>query len=202
MKKIISAILALSCVLCLFASCKKEAEVLTSGDYNYIVLEDGTAKITKYIGTSEEIEKTVPSQLDGKDVTVIGAEAFKGAQGITVLYFPDELLEIEAHAFEESSVKKAFMNRARNLKKIGESAFYKCENLVQADMPASLEAVEAQAFGCCPRLKVATFRGNDAKIDDFAFDACPKLTVYAKEGMKSIEMYALTHNFEFKYIAI
>lgn len=202
MKRIISVVLALASVLCLFASCKKEDKVLVFGDYNYVVLEDGTAKITKYIGTEDEIEKTVPSELDGKTVTVIGEEAFKGAMGITILNFPEGLLKIEAHAFEESSIKKAFMNYSRQLTEIGESAFFNCPNLVQADMPASLEAVGNEAFGSCPELRVATFRGNDAVIDEFAFDACPNLTIYAKDGMKNIELYALSRHFEFKYISI
>ena len=64
MKKIIAVIMALACIVCVFASCGKKDDTpkeLASGDYTYIVLEDGTVKITKYNGTSDEIERDLPS---------------------------------------------------------------------------------------------------------------------------------------------
>ena len=106
MKKIIAVIMALACIVCVFASCGKKDETpkeLTSGDYTYVVLEDGTVKITKYNGTSDEIERDLPSEIDGKTVTVIGKEAFAGAEGLTVVNFPTGLVKIEERAFAESS---------------------------------------------------------------------------------------------------
>lgn len=202
MKKITAVILALACVICLFAACDKqpEAKELTSGDYTYTVLEDGTVKIVKYNGTSDEIERDLPSEIDGKTVTVIGKEAFAGAQGLTVVNFPTGLVTIEERAFAESSIKKAFMYRSRNLKEIGAEAFAKCPNFVQADMPASLETVGAKAFYYCTKLKVATFRGDTQGIADFAFDACPSLVIYTKEGMNNVAAYAEKNLIELKYL--
>lgn len=177
MKKIIAVIMALACIVCVFASCGKKDDTpkeLTSGDYTYVVLEDGTVKITKYNGTSDEIERDLPSEIDGKTVTVIGKEAFAGAEGLTVVNFPTGLVKIEERAFAESSIKKAFMYRSKSLKEIGAEAFSKCPNLVQVDMSSSLETVGEKAFFYCTKLKVATFRGNTPNIADFAFDALPE----------------------------
>ena len=44
------------------------------GDYEYEVLSDGTIKILKYKGAGSILE--IPSQIDGKQVTNIGQEAF------------------------------------------------------------------------------------------------------------------------------
>ena len=44
--------------------------------YTYTILTDDTVKITKYKGTDESI--VIPSEIDGKKVTVIGSSAFYG----------------------------------------------------------------------------------------------------------------------------
>ena len=78
MNKIIAVIMALACIVCVFASCGKKDDTpkeLTSGDYTYVVLEDGTVKITKYNCTSDEIERDLPSQIAGTTVNVIGNDA-------------------------------------------------------------------------------------------------------------------------------
>jgi hypothetical protein len=204
-KKIIAVIMALACIVCVFASCGKKDDTpkeLTSGDYTYVVLEDGTIKITKYNGTSDEIERDLPSEIDGKTVTVIGKEAFAGAEGLTVVNFPTGLVKIEERAFAESSIKKAFMYRSKSLKEIGAEAFSKCPNLVQVDMSSSLETVGEKAFFYCTKLKVATFRGNTPNIADFAFDACPSLVIYTKEGMDKVIAYAEKSLIELKYLTV
>lgn len=110
MKKSLSIILVIAAVLTVFCSCSKESKPMTSGDYTYVVLEDNTAKITKYNGTEEVIELDIPSSFDDVTVTVIGAEAFAGVQTIKVVNFPETLIKIEENAFKGSSIKKAFMH--------------------------------------------------------------------------------------------
>ncbi len=202
MKRIIAAALALISVLCLFSSCKKEDKVLTSGDYSYVVLEDETVKITKYNGTQDILELTIPSEIDGKTVTVIGKEAFAGATGLTIVNFPEGLLELEERAFADSSVKKAFLNDSRQLKEIPSEAFRNCLELVQVDMPASIETVKDEAFCYCLNLMSVVFRGNTAGIERLAFDACPKMKIYTKEGMDNIIRFAEENDIEWKVVNI
>ena len=49
-------------------------EYLISGDFEYAVLEDGTAEITGYLGSGNTV--TVPGTVDGLSVTSIGSRAF------------------------------------------------------------------------------------------------------------------------------
>ena len=49
-------------------------ETLTSGDFEYLLNDDNTATVSRYIGTDEEV--VVPSALDGHDVTTLGGGAF------------------------------------------------------------------------------------------------------------------------------
>lgn len=66
------------------------------GDFEYEVLEDGTAKITKYTGDAAEVE--IPSEIDGHQVTVIGSVAF-GWSDITSATIPEGVVKIEGEAF-------------------------------------------------------------------------------------------------------
>ena len=82
-KLLIALLLA---VLCLFACAAAEEPVeYTSGDYRYVLLEDGTAKITRYTGTAETLD--VPEVLDGYRVTGIGDYAFFYCESLTSIIF-------------------------------------------------------------------------------------------------------------------
>lgn len=48
------------------------ASAETSGDYEYTVLDDGTAQITAYNGN--EVNLVIPSTIDGLTVTVLDAK--------------------------------------------------------------------------------------------------------------------------------
>ncbi len=195
MKKTLSIILILAAVLTVFRSCgtKGESKPIESDEYTYVVLEDGTAKITKYKGTEAVVELNIPDAFEDVTVTVIGAEAFADVQTITVVNFPKSITKIEERAFAGSSVKKAFMHRS-SITEIGAYAFTECTKLVQVDMPSTLTTVGEKAYSRCGMLKVATFRGDTANIDKFAFDACPKVKLYVKETMKNVINFANTYH--------
>ncbi len=199
MKKILSLVLVFAAVMTLFCSCKSnpngESKPIEADDYTYVILEDNTAKITKYNGTQDVVELEIPSSLGESTVTVIGAEAFAGVQTITVVRFPDTVTKIEERAFAGSSVKKAFMHRS-SITEIGAYAFAECKKLVQTDMPATLTTLGEKAYYYCDMLKVATFRGDTANIDKFAFDACPRVKLYVKDSMQNVIKFANTYNIE------
>lgn len=196
MKKVLSVILVIAALLTVFCSCSKESKPVTSGDYTYVVLEDNTAKITKYNGTEEIIELDIPEALDDLTVTVIGADAFAGVQTITVVRFPETLIKIEENAFKGSSIKKAFMHTCSELVEIGAFAFSECPNLIQADMGRNLQTVGERAYALCPNLKIINFRGNTETIDMFAFDGCPNVKIYTKEANNKVISYANTYHLE------
>ena len=66
-----------------------EDDVLRSGDYQYRVLEDGTAEITYYFGRDSEVH--IPETLDGKTVTSIGDLAFSQNNSLTSIELPDSV---------------------------------------------------------------------------------------------------------------
>lgn len=196
MKKILSIVLVIAAVMTLFCACNNgESKPIEANEYTYVILEDGTAKITKYTGTEAVVELNIPEAFEDVPVAVIGKEAFAGVQTITVVNFPKSITKIEERAFAGSSVKKAFMHRS-SITEIGVHAFSECKKLVQVDMPSTLETIGERAYYYCDALKVATFRGNTANIDKFAFDACPKVKIHVKESMQNVIDFANTYNLE------
>lgn len=95
-------ILALLLCLCLCPVARAEREtpepeVFTNGDYTYILLEDGTAEITKYRGTVEDL--VIPESLNSVPVTGIGDHAFSMRFNLTSVTIPDGVTTIGHSAF-------------------------------------------------------------------------------------------------------
>ena len=88
MKKMLVVLLTLliACSLS-FALAEEEPTVYTSGDYKYVLLEDGTAEITDYKGRAKEL--IIPSELGGYRVTAIGDRAFYYCSVLTSVSIPD-----------------------------------------------------------------------------------------------------------------
>ncbi len=90
MKKILSAALF---TLLLFSlslpACTEETEPesFKSGDYAYIVREDGTAQITSYGGDGHDI--VIPNKLSGYPVRAIGDDAFSECPNLTLTVVRD-----------------------------------------------------------------------------------------------------------------
>ncbi len=104
LKKSISMALALLMFVTVFSIVpltagaeEKEDAVYTSGDYNYLLCEDGTAEIIGYKGSDQKI--VVPSKLDEKDVSVIGTAAFGENKTLTGVTIPESVKYIDDFAF-------------------------------------------------------------------------------------------------------
>ena len=75
---LILALLGCSCVL---GESEAGTQKLSCGDYDYVLLEDGTASITGYHGSAAEL--SIPEELDGRRVSSIGDYAFIGCTTLT-----------------------------------------------------------------------------------------------------------------------
>ena len=76
---------------------------LTSGNYQYKVLDDNTICISRYIGEEENI--TIPAKINGLTVTTIGTGAFVQT-GMGSLNIPASITDIKPNAFKLSGFNK------------------------------------------------------------------------------------------------
>lgn len=96
----------------------------TENGLEYEVNEDGTLSITGYIGDSPNV--VIPSEIDGKTVTVIGEAAFYET-GIQTIVLNEGLERIESDAFLRTPITSVTF--PKSLRFIGSGAFFECEKL-------------------------------------------------------------------------
>ena len=114
-----------------FADVVEEMEKLTCGDYTYVLLEDGGARITGYDG--DDAELTVPDELDGYPVQEIGEDAFSFCNSLTSVILPDSLSSIGDDAFSRCSFLTS-ITLPDSLTSIGGNPFSGCSSLAEIDV--------------------------------------------------------------------
>lgn len=116
---------------------------------NYRILENGSAEITGVLKNAEYIKfLIIPDIYEGRKVTSIGKDAFKGLKELQLAILPNTVEEI------------------------GTSAFSSAEKLIKVVLPSSLKTIRSHAFGGCLSLKSVDIPFSVTYIDNSAFDGC------------------------------
>lgn len=150
MRKVLTAIFALMILMCVL-SAQAEGQVLTSGDFEYTILEDGTAEITRYNFDGKTLDIEIPSKIEEFPVTSIGAGAFAGNRAINTVVIPDSVTNI------------------------GSEAFASCWKMTSVTIPDSVTSIESFAFSSCWSLTTVTLPDSVTSIDGGAFEGCRSL---------------------------
>jgi hypothetical protein len=159
--KLIKKILFLGAVLplCVFASLVKAYEVR---DFVY-ELHGNKAKITDYVGTQTTI--TIPSYLDGFEVTVIGQNALNN-KGLSSVSLPSTLLIVEDSAFANNFI--ATINFPPSVLEVKSNAFM--NNRIQIlNLPSTLKVVGESAFSQ-NRLRTINYDHQETQVEMTAFE--------------------------------
>lgn len=124
---------------------------------------DGTCSVSG-IGSCTDTEIVIPPvSPEGDSVTAIGMKAFQNNKSITSILIPN------------------------GVTKIGNKAFYYCENLKSIQLSAQLESIEKQAFQGCKALEEITFPDGLTKLGEAAFGDCEKIQmVFIPKNVKAI----------------
>ncbi len=118
-----------------------------SGDYEYQLLEDGTASITGYKGTATKL--TIPSKLDDKIVTEIGG--FGG--------------------MDYDCTKLKSITIPSSVTSIGDAAFIECTNLENITIPSSVTSIGGGAFTGTKWLKNQQEKDPQVVVNGILIDA-------------------------------
>ena len=167
-----TALCLLLCALLSLPALAEEGEELTCGDYTYVLLEDGGARITGYDG--EDAELTVPDELDGHPVREIGDDAFSSCVSLTTITLPDSLTTI------------------------GDGAFYICVSLTTVTLPEGLTSIGEGAFAFCETLTTVTLPNGLTSIGDSAFSNCDALTLTVPRDSYACQ-YAIDNGLTYIY---
>lgn len=159
------------------------------GDFTYELLDDGTARITKWNGTEGEL--VIPDVLDGYAVTCLGTGAVTGESEVLELasiHFPSQQITIESWAFQKCIIDELILSD--NLI-IESGAFYSC-TVYNLTMPDTLENIDRGAFSAC-RIDMETFPDHYEVLDSYSFCGTSPVKIHFPANLKQIGDEALEH---------
>lgn len=172
---------------------------LTSGNYQYKVLDDNTICISRYIG--DETNATIPAKINGLTVTTIGKNAF-AQTGLGCLHIPASITDIKPNAFKFSGFNKIEVDKNNlNYTSINGVLFSKDKTVLLAYpkensatsyiIPDGVKIIESTAFMGTSNLNSIVIPDGVTTIKENAFYLCSNLkNVSIPTSVKSIGEYA------------
>lgn len=172
---------------------------LTSGNYQYKVLDDNTICISRYIG--DETNATIPVKINGLTVTTIGKNAF-AQTGLGCLNIPASITDIKPNAFKFSGFNKIEVDKNNlNYTSINGVLFTKDKTVLLAYpkensatsyiIPDGVKIIESTAFMGTSNLNSIVIPNGVTTIKENAFYLCSNLkNVSIPTSVKSIGEYA------------
>lgn len=132
-------------------------EPVTGGEntYDYTLLNDGTAELTKFSTTAKAADAVIPSTVPSTEKSYSVVSIGKGA-------------------FEYCTALKSVRFEAP-IKSIGNGAFSFCSGLGEVELPDSIISIGTGAFGLCTALTTVNFGNSVVSIGDSAFAYCTSL---------------------------
>ena len=194
------AVLLVFIILCQAVAYPAVAEsptAIISGDYEYVLREDGSACLTLYKGHAKAL--TIPGDMDGHPVKAVGKDAFPKGLSVSSILIPAGIREIGAGAFR--FLDKLAAIGVINVNPVYASAqgvlFDKKQNLLHTyprsrggalyGIPRGIETIGESAFYQPLYLESVYIPSSVSLIGDQAFYGCKKFfAVRLPESIQTI----------------
>lgn len=162
---------------------KKKQTILTSGDYQYVLLEDGSAELLYCL--SDDAEIVIPDTLDGHRVTIIDTISF--SLSLTAVTLPNSVADLDHNPFGCCPLLQTISVAPEHpsFYTLDGVLFRKKDDALVAyprgkaassyTVPQGTSAVGERAFDCCSFLTSISLPASVTEIDDYAFSDCPAL---------------------------
>lgn len=180
-------------------------------DYETEVLKSGTLKITRFIGFDEK-EITIPNQLGGKAITVVGESAFAKCTGIEKVMIPEGITTIENGAFFGCESLKTVL-LPTTLKWLGNKpkmstptyswqsptemahdGVFEGTAIRSIDLPIGLTFLGKKAFQSCQHLTHIDLPNGIKMIPESCFSGCSALkTIALPDNLSAIRAFAFSN---------
>ncbi len=212
MRRLMALILcaALLCALC--PALAQENAVMESGGFQYVVMEDGTAKIVGYTGDknlirnrSQTYEIYFPNRLVGHTVTAIGDEVSEDYFCADSVYIPETIVSIGSKALNLIQVENIFVYPGNPVyESVGGVLYDKTKKTLHSypggrrsdrySVRKGTASVGEYAFYGCYGLKTVELPKGLTEIGDSAFAHCYNLTdAILPQSLLRIGENAFTH---------
>ena len=179
-------VLLVSLVACLALLPCHLALATTSSDGRWEYTSDGDGVlITAYNHKGDDAKVSVPSTIDGHEVTGIGNAAFAGDTELTSITLPSGITSMGASVFEDCiNLESADLSDMEELPIIQTASFDGCTSLTSITIPTKVTVIGASAFHGCTSLRSVEFKSwynpyDDASvhlvIGPHAFEGCSAL---------------------------
>ena len=180
-------------------------------NYQYTVLADGTVEINGYTGTESVL--SLPETIDGRIVSSIGENAFRGNEILAEVTIPKSVTTLQYQSFAScKNLTNVTMESGSKLQTIEGASFFECEKLEGFVCPDGVTSIGNNTFWDCKALKEVVFNkklitiGRAAfagaglekadlpdsltELGDTAFSGCLKLKeVHISTGIKEIKKW-------------
>ena len=144
---------------------------------SYALTPDAESYMVVGRGTCKDTDIVIPSVYNGKPVTEIAEEAFKGKTDITSVKIPDSIVTIGVNAFSECfRLENVLFGDNSQLTSIGAGAFSgaidRCSALTEITIPSSVIVIGERAFMNREGLTKITIPAGVTSIGEYAFMGC------------------------------
>lgn len=113
-------------------------------------ISNGIVEITDC--NTEATDVTIPKQIEGYPVTIIGSYAFSWCKKLTNIIIPDSVIKIYPNAFQY------------------------CTTITSITIPDSVKLIDSYAFAYCDKLESVIIGNNVEEVGSFVFEKCYSLT--------------------------